>query len=86
MFIFHLFFLTSAVTFDGLNIRRRIENRMIYSCLGEETTETFKEKKAIWARFLKYELEENPERRNRYIDRKVHVRNMQMFQTNIVER
>lgn len=73
MFIFHLFFLTSAVTFDGLNIRRRIENRMIYSCLGEETTETFKEKKAIWARFLKYELEENPERRNRYIDRKEHV-------------
>lgn len=37
---------------------------MIYSCLGEETTETFKEKEAIWARFLKYELEENPERRN----------------------
>lgn len=73
MFIFHLFFLTSAVTFDGLNIRRRIENRMIYSCLGEETTETFKEKEAIWARFLKYELEENPERRNRYIDGKEHV-------------
>lgn len=73
MFIFHLFFLTSAVTFDGLNIRRRIENRMIYSCLGEETMETFKEKKAIWARFLKYELEENPERRNRYIDWKEHV-------------
>lgn len=40
---------------------------MIHSlCLGEETREISKERGDIQARFLRYELEENPERKQAY--------------------